>query len=155
MTHLSSTSAAISWFYSSLPNKAWKIYFWKDYFVIDVKCGRILDPTQVHIQVSISRYSYTDDFHEFVGCALARFERSTLPDHKGTRTVVIRFLKIITPVKCVVPDYDDNVYCPKEGELHRRTGRKSGKKAHEVWSVDIDRSKIPRIKLGLQLLWDI
>ena len=119
-----------------------------DYFPIGVKCGRILDPTQVHIQVNIPRYSYTDYFHEYVGRALARFERSTLPDHKGTRTVVIRFLKIITPLKCVIPDYDDNVYCPKEGELHR----KSRKKDHEVWSADIDKSKSKR---GLQLLWDI
>jgi hypothetical protein len=36
-----------------------------------------------------------------IGSALARFERSTLPEHKGTRTIVLRFLKIITPVKCI------------------------------------------------------
>jgi hypothetical protein len=34
---------------------------------------------------------------------LARFKRSTLPEHKGTRIVVLRFLKIITPEGCLSP----------------------------------------------------
>ena len=76
---------------------------------------------------------------------MARLERSTLPEHKGTRTIVLRFLKIIEPVKCVKPLYDGNVGCPKEGELHRKAGK--------VWNVNIDKSKV--IKRGLQLLWNI
>ena len=80
----------------------------------------------------------------FVGSALARLERSTLPEHKGTRTVVLRFLKIIGPVKCVMPLYDGFVCCPKEGELHRRKNK--------VWNRNIDKSKAT--KRGLQLLWD-
>ena len=51
---------------------------------------------------------------------MARFERSTLPDHEGTRTVVLRILKIITTMRCVIPLYDGNIMPPKEGELHQR-----------------------------------
>jgi hypothetical protein len=86
---------------------------------------------------------------------LARFERSTLPDHKGTRTVVLRFLKIITPVKCDIPLYDGYICCPKEGDLYRRNSRYT--RDQPVWSVNIDKSKLPSshsIAPGLQLLWD-
>ena len=111
-----------------------------------------LDPTLVHIQVTFSRCSYIDYSHEFVGSALVRFERSTLQDHNGTRIVVLRFLKIITPVKCVIPDYDGYICCPKEGELHRRS-RKFFRMDQSVWSVNIDKSKGSMIP-GLRLLWD-
>ena len=94
-----------------------------------------------------------DYSHEFVGSALARFERSTLPEHKGTRTVVLRFLKIITPVKCVVPLYDGWIRFPKEGELYRRS-KNIRKMGQSVWSVDVDKSKSVLMKRGLQLLWD-
>ena len=107
-----------------------------------------VDPTQVRIQITISRYSYIDYSHEFVGSALARFERSTLPEHEETRTVVLRFLKIITPVKCVIPLYDGYICCPKEGELYKKF-----KKDQSVWSIDIDKSKFVTIR-GLRLLWD-
>ena len=101
--------------------------------------------------------------HEFAGSVLARFERSTLPEHKGTRTVVLRFLKIITPVKCVIPHYDDHVCYPKEGELFRRIFPRFDKINHQVWSVNIDtplpvhQSHMQRqsfMQRGLQLLWD-
>ena len=92
-----------------------------------------------------------DDSNKFVGSALARFERSTLPDHEGTRTVVLRFLKIITPVKCVIPLYDGYIVPPKEGELHRRSWKARKKLNPRAWSADIDKSVLFR---GLQLLWD-
>ena len=101
-------------------------------------------------------FSHIDYSHEFVGSALVRLERSTLPDHKGTRTIVLRFLKIITPVMCVIPNYDGYISYPKEGELHQRDSR-SGKLNHRVWSVNIDkpRSKYStHMQRGLQLLWD-
>jgi hypothetical protein len=103
----------------------------------------------VHTQITISRYSDIDYSHEFVGSALARFERSTLSNHKGTRTIVLRFLKIITPVRCVIPLYDDYVCCPNEGELHRRSYRHLNR---QVWSVDIDVQTY--MQRGLRLLWD-
>jgi hypothetical protein len=108
-------------------------------------------PLQVPTQVTISRYSYIDYSHEFVASALARFERSTLPEHNGTRTVVLRFLKIITPVMCDIPLYDDHVRFPKEGELYQKFSRPG-----QVWSVNIDvpGDKRKHILPGLQLLWD-
>ena len=137
MTHLSSTSVNMTYIYSSLPSEAWRNYH-------SYVCFRISGhPTQVHTQITISRYSYTDYSHKFVGSALVRFERSTLPEHKDTRTVVLRFLKIITPVKCVIPQYDNYIRCPKEGELCR--------KKHHVWSINID--KPSTMQRGLQLLW--
>ena len=64
-----------------------------------------------------------DYSHDFVGSALARFERSALPDHKGTKTVVFRFLETITPEKSFSITM-----------LYQRT-------LGQVWSVNIDTSK--------------
>ena len=82
---------------------------------------------------------------------MVRFERSTLPEHNGTRSVVLRFLKIIRPVECVMPSYDGYIAKPKEGELHRRSRMHTVKTYPPVWSVNIDKKKVMR---GLQLLWD-
>jgi hypothetical protein len=92
---------------------------------------------------------------EFVGSALVRFERSTLPAHQGTRTVVLRFLKIITPVKCVFPLYNSYIVPPEEGEFHRRSPpfRTKALDHQRVWSVNIDK-KNQLVAAGLQLLWD-
>jgi hypothetical protein len=92
-----------------------------------------------------------DDSNKSVGSALARFERSTLPEHKGTRTVVLRILKIITPVKCVIPDYDGYIAPPKEGELHRRIKKSKDILNPPAWSTNIDKGVMLR---GLRLLWD-
>ena len=145
MTHSSSTSIPLDWLSSSLQNKASSNLYYINYFPILVFNINFVDPTQVHIQVTASRYSYIDYyFHKFIGSALVRFERSTLPEHKGTRTVVLRFLKIIAPLKCVIPLYDGFIGCPKEGDFYCR--------AHKLWSRNIDNSYSSR---GFQLLWDI
>ena len=107
----------------------------------------------MHIQITISQFSYNDNSNGFLGSALARFERSTLEKHKGTRTVVLRFLEIITPVKCVMPLYDGHIMRPKKGELYRRSPQNSIIIKNQVWSVNIDK---PRrgVKPGFLLLWD-
>ena len=56
---------------------------------------------------------------------------------------MLRFLKIITSVKCVIPLYDDSIVPPKEGEFHRKFSK--------AWSANIDKRIMLR---GLQLLWD-
>ena len=85
---------------------------------------------------------------------MARFERSTLPEHKGTRTVVLRFLKIITPVKCMIPHYDGNIVKPEEGELYRRYPRYTMHNPNpRVWNVDID-NREGYFARGFRLLWD-
>jgi hypothetical protein len=85
---------------------------------------------------------------------LARFERSTLRCHKGTRTLVLRYLKIITPVKCVIPLYDGRIVPPKEGQLHRRFPVKLNVDLDRlVWSVNIDNLKSCMAQ-SFRLLWD-
>jgi hypothetical protein len=64
---------------------------------------------------------------------------------------VLRILKIITPVKCVIPLYDGNIVPPEEGKLHRRFNRVQKPLA---WSADIDELKGGMYRRGLQLLWD-
>ena len=110
------------------------------------------------LRISPFRGAYTnhhlsiDDSNKSVGSTLARFERSTLPEHEGTRTVVLRFLKIITPVKCVIPDYDGSIVPPKGGELHRKHKRRINSRSNApVWGIDIDKSTMSR---SLKLLWD-
>ena len=107
----------------------------------------------MHIQITIFQLFHNDDSNESLGSALARFERSTLEEHEGTRTVVLRFLEIITPVKCVMPLYDGYIGQPTEGELYRRSHHNTTIIKDDVWSVNIDK---PRrgIKHGLLLLWD-
>ena len=63
---------------------------------------------------------------------------------------MLRYLKIITPVKCVIPLYDGHIPCPKEGELYQQTRVEGHPK---VWSVNIDKSP-NSLTLGLQLLWN-
>ena len=110
----------------------------------------------MHRQIAISRYAYIDYFYEIAGTALARFERSTLLEHVGKRTVVLRFLKMITPVKCIIPSYDGHICRPEEGELYRRSRYNSLEK--RMWSVNIDNKFESKgscsIIQGLRLLWD-
>jgi hypothetical protein len=149
MTHLSSTSVAVGRLSLSLPNEAWGYYHSPDHFSKFVRFQG--HPTQVHIQITIFfNTPKIDDSNEFVGSALARFERSTLPSHKGKRILVLRFLQIITPVTCVIPSYDGFIVAPTEGELHQKC--KNTNLYKEVWSVDIDKGGV--MVPGLRLLWD-
>jgi hypothetical protein len=109
----------------------------------------------VNLHITISRYSYIDGFNESIGSASARFERSTLRCYKGTRTLVLRLLKIIIPVKCVIPLYDGFIAPPEEGELCWRNPpkRKNVKLDQLVWSINIDK-RIGRTAQSLRLLWD-
>ena len=71
---------------------------------------------------------------------------------------MLRFIKMLTPVKCVMPNYEHEglIRPPKEGELHRRFRLRpySGLKV-PVWGVDIDRSKTrTEMERAFQLLWD-
>ena len=98
-----------------------------------------------------------DYSHEFLGSILAQFERLTLPDHKGTRAIVLRFLRILTPVKCVFPLYDNYLCYPKEGELYQKTFTRTVK----VWSYNVDEpghhsltSDTSIKRQSLKLLWD-
>jgi hypothetical protein len=67
---------------------------------------------------------------------------------------VLRYLKMITPVKCVIPLYDGHIVRPKEGELQLKSPKKSTVALDRlVWSVNVDEPKT-HMKRGLRLLWD-
>jgi len=145
---------------STLPRvfKNHAIYTLNDTFVVDFSHNNA--HFAIITEQGVESIRFTRAFEErrlsittlpYTGRALARFERSTLPDHKGTRTVVLRFLEIITSVKCLIPLYDDYIVAPKEGELHRRSRKAIDKFNPPAWSVNIDKSASLR---GLQLLWD-
>ncbi|TFK52965.1 hypothetical protein OE88DRAFT_1656677 [Heliocybe sulcata] len=75
------------------------------------------------------------EYTPFTGRALVQFERSTLPQHKGTRTVVLRIVKLIHLTKSEGFDAS-RMPEPKDGDLlmTRSVGR------HWIpWSVDVDR----------------
>ncbi|KAG6839689.1 hypothetical protein C0991_012554 [Blastosporella zonata] len=42
----------------------------------------------------------------YSGRLLLRFERSTLPEHSMARIIVIRVIKVLEPITCVIPKYD-------------------------------------------------
>ncbi|KAJ7278362.1 hypothetical protein C8J57DRAFT_1306738 [Mycena rebaudengoi] len=72
----------------------------------------------------------------FTGSGVARFERSTLPEHVGKRVLLLRILKILEPVTCTIQGYAGRVGWPKEGELLTVSFRNGSPRP---WSYDVDR----------------
>ncbi|GLB38722.1 hypothetical protein LshimejAT787_0505870 [Lyophyllum shimeji] len=74
----------------------------------------------------------------YSGRVLLRFERSRLPEHTGTRSVVIRVLKILEPIEVVIPGYDMRLPVPKEGDLiHKHDLRQ----VLRPFSIDLDKTR--------------
>ena len=92
-------------------------------------------------------YIYT-----FLGIARVCFERSTLPEHFNTRTVVLRIIDLLTPVECVLKDYDYYVKTPAAGELLSGSYHRMGKRAFRPWSMDLDKGKGKSRKM-IAALW--
>ncbi|KIM71684.1 hypothetical protein PILCRDRAFT_480980 [Piloderma croceum F 1598] len=80
----------------------------------------------------------------YLGSALCCFERSTLPQHNGTCTVVIRIVKIVSPPIRVYPDYSGCIPLPVEGELVHYIYKRQGlqPKSFNVDSPDHSSMKI-------------
>lgn len=66
----------------------------------------------------------------------------SLREHAGTRTVVMRLLKIVHPPICTIQNYDGCILPPVEGDLVRQANG-------QAWSRDID-AQMP----DLQHVWD-
>lgn len=82
------------------------------------------------------------------GAVLARFEKSKLPEHMHEHVVVIRVLDILSPIKCVIPDYDFDVQMPDVGQLI--TKRHSLFGDYHPWSINISEGSTSAAKcLGL------
>lgn len=56
---------------------------------------------------------------------MCRFEKSLEPLCGGIDTVVLRIVKVTTPITCSIPGYDNHLPIPQEGALvmHRGAGR--------------------------------
>ena len=66
------------------------------------------------------------------------------------RVVVIRVLDILSPINCVIPDYDFNVQLPEVGQLiaKRKLSGRYGR--YHPWSLNISEGITPAAKcLGL------
>ncbi|KZT24654.1 hypothetical protein NEOLEDRAFT_1066643 [Neolentinus lepideus HHB14362 ss-1] len=95
------------------------------------------------------------------GCAcLLRFERSDLPEHRGTRTVVLRIVKISELIKTGELGLHVQSPQPKEGGLlmTRATHGISffGERPWIPWSINVDDPKVQakRTQEALKLLFD-
>ena len=90
---------------------------------------------------------------KFLGTVLARFERSTLPEHDGTRTIVLRILDILSPVQCVIKNYDSHISPPTSGDLLSGYYIKAGKGSTlRPWSANLDAGKGKSARM-ISLLW--
>jgi hypothetical protein len=58
--------------------------------------------------------------------------------HRGTRTLIIRILKIVSPIQRMIPDYDGFITCPTEGDLVMQRGYQSYAKPR---AIDVDNEK--------------
>ncbi|KAF5377845.1 hypothetical protein D9615_006728 [Tricholomella constricta] len=86
-------------------------------------------------RVSVQSFPYT-------GRILVRFEPSPFPEHARPAprppVIVLRVLKILTPIKVILPQYDMHVPVPVEGAL---LGKKpKGGFRNRVFSIDLERA---------------
>ncbi|TFK46231.1 hypothetical protein OE88DRAFT_1668145 [Heliocybe sulcata] len=91
------------------------------------------------------------DYTPFAGRALVQFERSTLPEHKGTRTVVLRILKVMKKSD----GSDDASWTPEPQE----DGLDMSGMHQHAWSVDVDQPQPgsgfrPSSAKALRILFD-
>lgn len=122
--------------------------------------ARVLRPTQRYLCASLQRYAAVISttrmsvaIHiNFLGTVRACFERSTLPEHADTRTIVLRILEILSPVSCVVYGYDSYISLPTSGDLLSRQYGKKGDSHIRPWSTNLDRGKGKQARM-FSLLW--
>ncbi|KAF5377847.1 hypothetical protein D9615_006724 [Tricholomella constricta] len=89
------------------------------------------------------------------GRILVRFEPSPFPEHARPAprppVIVLRVLKILTPIKVILPQYDMHVPVPVEGAL---LGKKpKGGFRNRVFSIDLERA--PKYHRDLNILVDV
>ncbi|TFK52202.1 hypothetical protein OE88DRAFT_1643951 [Heliocybe sulcata] len=103
------------------------------------------------VQVRESGSTRIVNYTPFTGRAVVQFERSTLPEHKGTRTVVLRIVEIFELTKKEGIDDAYKPLEPKEGSLlMTRTAQRSWVR----WSVDVDQPRRGSSAKALTILFD-
>lgn len=68
------------------------------------------------------------------GTILVRFEKSELPEHMNERAVVVRVMEILSPIECVIPDYNFDVQMPAAGKLIAKRSKVRG--GYYPWSIN-------------------
>ncbi|TFK45336.1 hypothetical protein OE88DRAFT_1740383 [Heliocybe sulcata] len=90
------------------------------------------------------------DRRPFTGQALVQLERSTLPEHKGTRTVVLRILKVMTK--------SDGCYDASWTPESQENGLDMTGIHQHAWSVNVDRpprkGSLGSLAKALSILFD-
>ncbi|KZT21908.1 hypothetical protein NEOLEDRAFT_1072704 [Neolentinus lepideus HHB14362 ss-1] len=113
---------------------------------------------RLHLYTSLYRYGAGlvegPEHNQYTGRALLQFERSKLEEHKGTRTVVLRMVRILDMEKS--ENFVDIRSMPvsKEGNLMMKRGTHG---AWSTWSVDVDKpfSRMhTSLSDGLSILFD-
>ncbi|GLB43324.1 hypothetical protein LshimejAT787_1302250 [Lyophyllum shimeji] len=135
-------------------NDVQKLYYLEQPFVADLGCWnltlRVFGPSSIS-HVSVQRlfmdFRASHQSLPYSGRVLLRFERSTLPEHDGTNTLVIRVLKVLEPIKCRIPGYDMRLPIPEAGKLVETY--KAGRKL-TVYAVDL--AKPPLFLTNLTVL---
>jgi len=87
----------------------------------------------------------------FTGTVLARFEKSDLPEHKHRPGVVVRVLEILSPINCVISDYDYNTQMPEVGQFIAKRKLSGRYGNYHPWSIDI--SENTAVAKSLRLLF--
>ncbi|KAG5638226.1 hypothetical protein H0H81_001227 [Sphagnurus paluster] len=77
--------------------------------------------------------------HCYSGRIQLRFERSSLEEHKGTNTIVLRVLKIVEPIRALHPNSEQYIPIPREGQLFQRR-RRTG----ELYTYGLDLDHLPK-----------
>lgn len=96
--------------------------------------------------MSVARRIYS------LGTVRACFERSTLPEHANTRTIVLRILETLTPIRCMIKDYDSYISTPISGNLLSGHYEKKGKGLFRPWSANLDVGRGKTASM-ISLLW--
>lgn len=75
-----------------------------------------------------------------------------MPEHVNTRTIVLRIIDLLTPVECVIKDYDYYVGKPTAGELLSGSYQRMGTRSLRPWSIDLDKGNGKTRKM-ISVLW--
>ncbi|KAG5638633.1 hypothetical protein H0H81_011352 [Sphagnurus paluster] len=86
----------------------------------------------------------------YTGRMQVRFERSPLPEHVGTNTVVLRILKITEPIQALSPIAATCIKMPREGALFTYINRRMREEC--IFSLDLDNPKTKLLKLFARLV---
>ncbi|TFK45330.1 hypothetical protein OE88DRAFT_1669349 [Heliocybe sulcata] len=98
-------------------------------------CYVLSESPDLRISREIDKHDFLKgvDYTSFSGRALVQFERSTLPEHKGTRTVVLRILKVM-----LKSDGCDDAYWTPESQEEALD--MTGIHQH-AWSLNVDQAR--------------